>query len=129
MLTQEQKRAICEEYKNPANKVTKIADRYGITRGQVAHIAVEGGAEPRNVRYGEKRTTDKAARRVCPKCHRNVDVKGAKFCCYCGSDIRSNRELLIERINKASLNIMLLPPDKRDEMLALFIAITEELKK
>lgn len=43
MLTQEQKAAICEEYKDRKNKVAEIAERYGILRGQVAHIAVEGG--------------------------------------------------------------------------------------
>jgi hypothetical protein len=43
MLTQEQKMAICEEYKDRRNKVEDIAQKYGIERGKVTHIAVEMG--------------------------------------------------------------------------------------
>lgn len=64
MITLEQKKAICEEYKDRSNKVEDIAKRYGILRGNVAHIAVEMGAEPRcTKRFGNTRSRTK---RVAP---------------------------------------------------------------
>lgn len=128
MLTQEQKQAIFAEYSNRENKVADIADKYGITRGEATRGAVEMGAEPRRTNYGTRWTKKKAAR-VCPKCRKTIDVKGAKFCCYCGSDIRSNKELLIERAEKAFRNVQLLPANARDEMQTLLLDIIAELKK
>jgi len=67
--------------------------------------------------------------RTCPKCRKTVDVKGARFCCFCGADIRSNKELLIERIHNAMSVLMLLPNSHRDEIQRLFLDIKAELGK
>lgn len=126
MLTPEQKAALCEEYKDRKNRVEDIALKYGIARGLVARIAVEMGAEVRCVkRYGKTKTT----KRVCPKCQKTVDVKGANFCCFCGSDIRSNKEKLIKRIEDAFADISFMPQNRRDDIQKLFIDIINELKE
>lgn len=126
MLTLEQKQAICEEYKDRSISTTVIANKYGITRGDVAHIAVEMGAEPRTKKYAAGL---KKGKRVCPKCRKTVDVKGAKFCYFCGADMRSNKELLIERIIKAMPTIQLMPTTARDNMQSLLLDIKAELGK
>ena len=127
MLTQEQKAALCEDYKDRKNRVEDIALKYGIARCSVAHIAVEMGAEPRQAkRYGKKHTQTK--KRICPKCKKTVDVKGANFCCFCGSDIRSNKEKLIKRIEDAFTDIAFMPQNRRDDIQKLFIDIINELK-
>lgn len=129
MLTREQKQAIYEEYKDRRNKVEEIAKKYGVQRGEIAHIAVEMGAEPRHAgKYGVKHTKSGAAVRSCPKCRRVVAVEGAKFCCFCGADIRSNRELLVARIESVAPAIMHLPENMRDNMQRLFIDIIKELE-
>lgn len=129
-LTEEQKTAICEQYKDKSFSVTEIAERYGIMRGEVAHIAVERGAEPRcKNKYGTKYNIKQSNAKTCPKCHKSIDIKGAKFCCYCGSDIRSNAELLIERMEKVASNFMAFPVSVREELVHLFADIEVELKK
>lgn len=129
MLTQEQKKAICEDYKDRSKTVNEIANKYGVSRGDVAHIAVEMGAEPRSTKkYGAKHKKQGERVRICPKCHKAIDVKGARFCCFCGSDIRSDKECLIERIENAIPNILHLPVNMRDEMQILFVDIVKELE-
>lgn len=131
MLTQEQKKAICEDYKNPALTLAQIAEKHGIRRTSISNIAVEFGAEPRRAaRYGqpkEKRKRVKTAR-VCPKCRKTIDVKGASFCCFCGQDIRTSKELLIERAKRAMPNVMHLPENMRDDMQRLLMDIIKELE-
>lgn len=59
MLTQEQKAALCEDYKDRRNRVEDIAKKYGIMRASVANIAVEMGAEPRCAKDTVKHTRTK----------------------------------------------------------------------
>ena len=130
MFTLEQKKAICEEYKDRSNNVEDIATRYGVGRGTVARIAVEMGAEPRRTKmYGREFKKQGKTGRTCPKCRKTIDVKGALYCCFCGADIRSNKELLIERINVSMRKTVFLPEDARDEMQRLFVDIKTELSK
>lgn len=130
MLTQEQKAALCEDYKDRRNRVEDIAKKYGIMRASVANIAVEMGAEPRCAkRYGKTHTDKKTNKRICPKCKKAVDVKGANFCCFCGSDIRSNKEKLIKRIEDAFTDIAFMPQNRRGDIQKLFIDIINEFKE
>jgi tRNA(Ile2) C34 agmatinyltransferase TiaS len=130
MLTIEQKKAIYEDYKDRSKTVEEIAKKYGIGNTAVSHIAVgEMGAEPRMPkRYGMKVKRYSATARACPKCRKSIDVKGAKFCCFCGADIRTNKELLIERIENAMPDILHLPFNMRDGAQQLFVDIIKELK-
>ena len=126
MLTQEQKAALCEDYKDRRNKVVDIATKYGVTNSVVCRVAVEMGAEPRLAKkYGKKLA--KTTQKTCPKCKKTVDVKGAKFCCFCGSDIRSDKEKLIARIENAFADISFMPHSARDNMQQLFLDIIKEL--
>lgn len=130
-LTQEQKRALCEDYKNRENTVGEIAAKYGIGRTSVASVAVEMGAEPMcAARYGQPRERKKRGKtaRVCPKCRRTIDVKGAVFCCFCGADIRTSRELLIERVTSSMAFVQHLPANMRDDMQRLLLDIIRELE-
>ena len=126
MITQEERQKIFEEYCDRNITTTEIAERHSLRRSEIAHIAVEMGAEPRSKKaYGKH----KQHLHVCPKCRKRIDVKGAKFCCFCGTDIRSEKDLLIERINKAFEIIPFLPEAERDELQKLFLDITAQLKK
>lgn len=126
-ITKEAKQAICEEYKDRSKTVGEIAEKFGIGRASVARIAVEMGAEPRKAKaYGKKRNGEAA--RVCPKCRKTIEIKGAKFCCFCGSDMRSNKELLIERIEHAAPVLLHLPENMRDDMVKLLNDIIGELE-
>ena len=122
MVTKEMKMAICEEYKDRNNRVTDIAKKYNIDQTSVIRYAVAMGAEQRLKRK------PKTTARICPKCRKTIDIKGAKFCCYCGSDIRSNKEILIERVENAMTMISFLPVNMRDEAQHLFADVIKELE-
>lgn len=131
MLTHEQKMAIFEEYKDPANRVDAIAKKYGIQRSKVAHIAVEMGAEPRMVkRFDKKGASHQRGKdaRICTKCGKSIDVKGAKFCCFCGADIRTSKEVAAEGLEKIRGLILYLPVNVRDEAQEAILNAIKELK-
>ena len=118
-LTEETKLQIRSEYENTEITVAEIASRYNIARSMVANIAVELGAQPRHEKAFGKRHGEK--RRVCPKCRKTVDVKGARFCCYCGADIRNNIDILIERNQNLIKSLTQLPINERDEFRDVLI--------
>ena len=122
-MNEETKRKIYEAYVNPNNRVEDIAREFKCCKRSVTHVAVEMGAEPRRPRRA------RGGAKHCPKCRRRIEVKGAKFCCYCGSDMRTEKELLIERIDRARECISLLPENARDEVQRLFVDIVTELTK
>lgn len=123
-FTQEERQAIFGAYRDGSDTLENIAKEYGTHRGSVVRIATEMGAELRRPRKNSI-TTGK----LCPKCHKHIDVKGAKFCCYCGADIRSDKELLIDRINSAMRKTILCPEGIRDELQTLYVDIKKELSK
>lgn len=57
--------------------------------------------------------------KTCPNCRRKIEVKGAKFCCFCGSDIREEKDIVIEKLQSLCGRIVLLPADMRDETQAI----------
>lgn len=125
-LTQETKISIYNDYNNNELKVSEIAERYGLLRGEVARIAVGMGAKPRTKKFGSK---SGVKNKVCPNCKKVIEVKGARFCCYCGSDIRSRLDVLIEK-NKQLLNrITEFPISSRDEFRDVLLLNIEELEK
>lgn len=122
-LTIDEKIALCEEYQNSQIPTKSIAEKYGISESAVSYIAIKMGATRRR----PKRTSYIA--KVCPKCKQTIMVEGAKFCYRCGADIRTNKELLIARIEASLPNILHMPQNMRDDMQRLLIDIIAELKK
>lgn len=122
MKTNEEKNlAIYEAYVN-GEKVKDIAERFGVAATYVSKKAKQMGATPRN----KPRTK---AGKHCPKCRKQIDVKGAKYCCFCGADIRSEQEILIERIYKALEVVGWLPQNARDETQKTLLDVIEVLKE
>ena len=126
-LTQEQRQAIFEAYKDRSKAVAKIAEEYGISRTSLVRLVFEMGAEPRREKACKKNKIKIG--KTCPKCHKTIDVKGALYCCFCGADIRSDKELLIDRINSAMRKTILCPEGIRDELQTLYVDIKKELSK
>ena len=65
----------------------------------------------------------------CPNCHRKIEVKGAKFCCFCGSDIREEKDIIIEKIQSLFGKLVLLPVDMRDEAQTIIHETIVYIKK
>lgn len=120
-MDNEIKRKIYEAYCDKSRKLEDISQEFGYDKTYIGIVAKSMGAPPRQVR------AKRGGAKHCPKCHREIKVKGAKFCCFCGSDIRSERDVLIERIDRARECISLLPENARDEVQKLFVDIVAEL--
>lgn len=125
-LTQETMIAICEAYKDRDNKTADIAKKYGISRGGVARIAVELGALPRSKRYRQTLRKESSGR-ICPKCKKHIDTKGARFCCFCGADIRTGKEIAAARLEKVLECVGYLPQGFRDEARDAILNAIKEL--
>ena len=121
-LTTEERKELLDAYVR-GDRVRDIADRFGIVTSQVTHIVRKMGTETR------RHPKPRGGKKTCPKCHRKIEVKEAKFCYFCGSDIRDARDILIERVLKATELISLLPDSARDEMQMVLKDVVEELKK
>ena len=104
-----------------------LTKKYNLRRGESARIAVALGAKPRTKKFGQKQGDKK--NKTCPNCKKTIEVKGARFCCYCGTDIRSSKDILIEK-NKHLLNLIVdLPINNRDLFRDVLLANIEELEK
>jgi rRNA maturation endonuclease Nob1 len=110
-MTNEVKQEIAALYANKTNKVHDIAKAYNIAPATVGRIALEMGGELRRPKQAGKRGKH---RKTCPKCRGTIEVKGAKFCPFCGTDIRSEKDLTVEALQKLLYVILALPQGDRD---------------
>lgn len=128
MITKEMESEILRDYNDRNITMRELENKYHIHRAEIAWFAVEHGANPRRPQMYGKKLGKRTKATICPKCKKSIDVKGAKFCCFCGEDMRSAKDLLIERINKAMNLIAVFPSSARDEMQQLFIDTIKELE-
>ncbi len=93
--------------------VKEIAQKYSIDSSVPGKLARKAGFPGRKVQAEAK-----ASAKVCPKCRKKIDVKGARFCPFCGTDIRSEAEMLVEKLEKTTELYRFLPETYRDDFLA-----------
>lgn len=124
-FSEELKKTIDADYSDTNNKVTDIMEAYSLSSYTLKRILAEQGVELRQPQKGVRYNKTKK----CPKCRRKVELKGAKFCPYCGADIRSEKELLFEKVNKLFGMLMLLPASSRDEAQAIIREVSQYISK
>lgn len=103
--TQEQINRVCELYES-GTRVSEIASIVGVEQSSVTKIAKRCGLSlrlPRNVQKVVK----------CSYCGEKL-TKGFRFCPYCGKDVRSQEDILIESLKDLIGVISLLPENCRD---------------
>lgn len=121
IYTKELEMNVIEDYKNPEMKCAEIAAKYGLTPSNVDYIMRKNNV-PRRIKSPKKGKKIK----TCPKCHKKIEIAGARFCCFCGSDIRSENDILVERLERVLELSTLLPETQRDEFV---LAINAAIKK
>lgn len=119
----ELRQAVIEDYKNSALTIREIGKKHGIPHSTVSNIAKQEGMALR--RPKDKKDQNK----TCPRCHKAVDVKGARFCPYCGSDIRSENEILAEQLDNLKELYIYIPEAKRDNFIQTINKTIETLKE
>ena len=89
-------------------KVTVIAAKFNTSSSYISHIANK---------HGLTRQTHKASggAKACPKCRKKIEVKGARFCPFCASDIRSSREIAIDKLMQLRKIVSLIPANCQAE--------------
>lgn len=127
IITEETKEAIYNDYCDRSKKVEEIAQKYGVSRAAVCEIAIAQGAEPRTQRYGVK--IGKSRVKVCPKCKKEINITGARFCCYCGEKILTKKEQLCEDLRGLLPELSFLPYDRREKWRTAIIAAVDMLER
>lgn len=107
-FSDEQVRQILIDYSDTSQSVTSIAQKYGTSPSHISHIVKSHGGELRMPKHSYSKVIK------CGKCYRKIEIKGAKFCPYCGADIRSEKDLILEKTNKLFSILGLLPESQRD---------------
>lgn len=119
LYTKELQEKVCADYIN-GEQLSNIYERYGITAKQVDYI-IRKNDVPRR-----KPKTKKIAKQ-CPKCHKKVEGQGFRFCPYCGSDIRTQGELLAERLTNLCNYASHMPEHIRDEFISVLNTAAKEV--
>lgn len=124
-MTDERKLAIYNDYTEAKLPTREIVKKYSLSGHTLTKIITELGGAPRRPKACGKRAKTTA----CPKCRRHVDVKGAKYCPFCGADIRTREALLIERLDAVISDTMLLPDGRRTEARDALLAAIDYIKE
>lgn len=110
IYTKELEEKVIAEYIT-GDPVKDICDRYNIDLKQVDYIV-----RKHNISRRHPRKTNML--KSCPKCRKKVDVKGARYCPFCGSDIRTEGEQLAERLKKLCEYSLDIAEQIRDEFIS-----------
>ena len=93
-IPEETKNAIIEA-KKAGMTVTEIAAKFNVAPVTASRICIAAGL----------RTNTRASRKTdgkrCPKCHRGPFPEEYTFCPYCTSDMRTERERVIDTLQRA----------------------------
>lgn len=120
-ITEEKRKQIAEDYANRNLGTVYLSKKWGMTAAKILKIAEAEGVEPR---MKKKRVSSRSGK-TCNKCHKVIEVKGARFCPYCGTDIRSENELLIEKLEKViGLTVLLSDNDAEEARKVIGEAIS-----
>lgn len=123
-LTQEEISYIVASYKNGA-AIQEIADSLGKHRQTVANVLDREGV--RAIKHKDIKSN--VSEVICPNCRAKGHYKGAKFCYKCGADIRTEADILRERLGKLVGDFQFLPESIRDNAYAVVQDTIDYLRK
>ena len=118
-LDNERKQKICEMYKSGAT-LKEIQEATGCHASMVEKVVKGAGLEqrrPRRKREKPEEPTKKTnVEKICPKCRKPVEAHGARFCPWCGSGVRSERQIVAEELERVLGVVcdMNVPADSKD---------------
>lgn len=99
---------------------TEIQETIGCSPNAIIKVVEDFKLKPR--RPGRKRekpeepTKKTNVEKICPKCRKPIEVHGARFCPWCGADVRSERQIVAEGLERV-LGVacdMNVPADSKD---------------
>lgn len=101
--------------------VEKISKETGIEKSSISYIAKREGLQLRRKRN--------STLLVCHNCKSKVEIKGAKFCPFCGNDVRNENEVLIDELRHCLCLIQNLPCGDEDTARKTIFKVIDKLKE
>lgn len=116
MLSKEKEREIIEAYRDRSLSVKEICDMCGIPSSTLSNVLSRNN-EPRRCPNHATNKSKNPNTKTCPNCRRKIDVKGARFCPFCAADVRSPKELLVERLTRLVGNAGIIPTSIQEDFI------------
>ncbi len=120
--TREEIDYIVEAYKS-GMKIRDIARNVGKCDQTISNILDKEGV------CAIQRRVAKTSEVTCPNCRATGHYKGAKFCYKCGADIRTEADILRERLGKLVADFQFLPDSIRDNAYIVVQETIDYLRK
>ena len=94
----------------------EICEKYGISSSTLSNYVKAFGFEPRqrHFMYPNKPEKNHTQTVLCTRCKKSVSVPGARFCPFCGEDIRSESMKVQDRLASLVELTSLMPENARD---------------
>ena len=79
--------------------------------------------------FKKREVVAKVSEVKCPNCRATGHYKGAKFCYKCGADIRTEADILREKLGKLVADFVYLPDSVRDNAYSVVQETIDYLRK
>ena len=122
--TREEIDTIVEGYKSGVT-IREISELTGKCQQTIANILDKEGV--RSIKHREVKKNVSEVK--CPNCRATGHYKGAKFCYKCGADVRTEADILRERLGKLVSDFVYLPDSIRDNAYVVVQDAIEYLRK
>ena len=115
-VNEETIRLIQSDYEHSDLTRKEICDKYGISSSTLSNYVKAFGFEPRQRRlvYPNKQDKNHTQTVLCTRCKRTVSVHGARFCPYCGADVRTESMKVQDSLSSILSITNLIPESYRD---------------
>lgn len=120
-FTEQEKQEIKRLYEAGQKTLAEISRQFNTSDFTIRKVAKEMGCAQRKPR--------KRRLKCCQKCGKKAAVHNARYCWNCGADMRSEGDILIEKISKISSRVMLVPENARDDFLSVLQGCKEYIKE
>ena len=115
-VNEETIRLIQSDYEHSDITREEICEKYGISCSTLSNYVKAFGFEPRQRRlmYPHKPEKNHTQTVLCTRCRKSVSVPGARFCPFCGEDIRNESMKVQDRLSPLVELPSLIPESYRD---------------
>lgn len=115
-VNEETLRLIQSDYEHSDITREEICEKYGISSSTLSNYVKAFGFKPRQRRlvYPNKQEKNHTQTVLCTRCRRTVSVPGARFCPYCGEDVRTESMKVQDRLSSILSITNLIPESYRD---------------
>ena len=121
------RKEIIAMYSDKSIPVSEILETYRISWRVLSRILKEEAVPFRSPKAAGKRTNVKLDN--CPICHKSLMAKDARFCCWCGSDVRSEGDKLLDKLGELWTYIYPnIDYDTKEEAKKIFNDVTTYIK-